>query len=160
VTQKVYKKVDLSNMTHHSLRKETPSYCGTRRPFPPTSTWEGSASALVRSYFFIKVQSYALHSDLPCQYHGCTPKNITSNGSGFWRRDGIAQALPNKIIQLRSSLCLALPVPPWGAAGRRVAGGSWGCSARWAAPFRRTGSQQPVHFRTPPWFYPEVLFFS
>jgi hypothetical protein len=47
---------------------------GTRRMFPPTSTWEGSASALVRSYFFIKVQSYALHSDLLYQYHGCTKK--------------------------------------------------------------------------------------
>jgi hypothetical protein len=43
--------------------------------FPPTSTWEGSASALVRSYFFIiKAQSCALQSDLPCQYHGCTKK--------------------------------------------------------------------------------------
>jgi hypothetical protein len=77
-----------------AVRKEAPSHCGTRRLFPPTSTWEGRrASALVRSYFFIKVQSCALHSDLP--------------------------------------------------------GESWGCSVRWTASFRRTGSQQPVRFRTP-----------
>jgi hypothetical protein len=39
-------------------------------------------------------------------------KNTTSNGSDFWRRDGIPQALRNKIIQLRSSLCFPPPCLP------------------------------------------------
>ena len=64
----------------------------------------------------------ALISSSKCKAALCTPicpastmaapKNTTSNGSDFWRRDGIAQALPNKIIQLRSSLCFPPPCLP------------------------------------------------
>lgn len=64
----------------------------------------------------------ALISSSKCKAALCTPicpastmaapKNTTSNGSDFWRRDGISQALRNKIIQLRSSLCFPPPCLP------------------------------------------------
>ena len=141
--------VDLSNMTHHYARKRprivVPDGCFRRRVLgkavPPL--W----CALISSSSKRKA---ALCNPICPASTMAAPKNTTSNGSDFWRRDGIAQALRNKIIQLPSGLLvLPSPVSPWGAAGRRVAGESWGCSVRWTASFRRTGSQQPVRFRTP-----------